>query len=200
MIKRIFIAITVPLVLVIGLLTIFGGNTSTDAKSSSLPEAEENKFHLPDTAQILPKNLSNEAVDYLSPCFDTGNYSDKDCMDFQDQFVREYINAHSGDYLAISNVSTMFSEPLAGAVRVNNIQSCAWRLVLMRSGSPYLSDLDKDITKNRCEAVGGVRDETAVARANEILKIVRSHRIHPIAVPQVHYDPKRDRDEQTADE
>ncbi|EHH69527.1 hypothetical protein GMO_08340 [Gluconobacter morbifer G707] len=70
----------------------------------------------------------------------------------------------------------------------------------MRSGSPYLSDLDRDITKNRCETVGGTRDQAAVTRANEIEKVVRSHRVHPIAVPQISYDPKRDKDEQTADE
>lgn len=155
---------------------------------------------MPDTGNISPRNLANEAVEYLSSCLDRGDYSLKDCMEFQDQFVREYINAYSGDYLAASNVSTMFSEPLAGAVRVNNTQSCAWRLVLMRSGSPYLSDLDRDITKNRCEAVGGTKDQIVVARANEIEKVVRSHRIHPIAVPQISYDPKRDKDEQTADE
>lgn len=200
MIKRILIAITVPVFLVLGLITALGGNTPAKENNSAASLKKASSFRLPDTTSILPKNLADEAIEYLSPCLNTGSYTVKDCMEFQDEFVREYINAYSGDYLAISNVSTMFSQPLAGAVRVNDVQGCAWRLVLMRSGSPYLSNLDKDVTKEVCAAAGGLRDQAAVSRANEITVTVRSHRIHPVAVPQIHYDPKRDRDEQTADE
>lgn len=142
------------------------------------------------------KQIYEEAKEYLISCWNDDK--NKECIDNHDRFIREYINAYSGDWLAQSNVGAMLRTGSDYSLTQNNTQACAWKIVSMRSGSPYIRDVDTFSLNDTCDLAGGVHNTTSQARARQIEAYIRSHKIKPIPVPQIDYDPTRDKDEQNA--
>lgn len=155
------------------------------------------KDHFPLIPKGPDKSFMEEAQEYLKACFKSGDEL-RDCFDEQARFEQEYTNAYAGDFLAQSNIATDMSQHVSDGIQQNLIQACAWRLVIMSSGSNYLSDLDGDTTIMICRRTGKISDAGIVARAHAIQKVIASHRAKLVRVPAIDFDPKRDKDEENA--
>lgn len=174
-------------------------NTSTSTEGNQtislpkIPDATADKYGFPIIPQGNARKYMKEAAEFLTFC----SVSDEDrqtCINEQARFEQEYVNAYAGDYLAQSNVAYQLWKAPPGFMPNNKRQACAWRLVIMTSGSPYLSDLDMETSKNICDGIDP-KDPGVISRARTIQDIVKSHKVKPIPVPAIEYDPQHDKDE-----
>ncbi|WP_122050396.1 hypothetical protein [Asaia bogorensis] len=150
----------------------------------------------PKIPHVPQKPYLEEASNYLSMCPPSENR--KECLDMQEEFEQEYVNAYAGDYLAQTNVAyLLWKAPHGGFIR-NVAQACAWRLVISTSASPYISDIDASKTKAICSEVDQANLQAVVSRGKAIRSVISSHRVKPIPVPMINYDPKKDKDETSA--
>ena len=162
------------------------------------------KYSPPKVNAAKAQKFASEAETYLGSC--TTWHPTKGCMEHQDKFVRQYINALAGDYEAQKDVVFDFlagqNDPdggRGGAVTANQIQACAWQQVIAASGSPYLTKNDQSMMVLDCDGLRPMDIETAKGRAHAIARIISSGRVRPIAVPQIEYDPRSGKDEQSSD-
>lgn len=171
---------------------------NTEAPHPIVQQAQHiDRYHPPVIKRGNSERYAKEAETFLTACMADENEI-KNCEDEQEEFEQEYINAYSGDYLAQLNVGYYLYKPIYAGVFPNNIQACAWRLVALTSGSPYIRDADTDSTKYICGVLPKVDTQIVAARVAEIKAVVRAHKVRPVPVPAIGYDPKRDRDETTA--
>jgi len=155
------------------------------------------KNHFPVIPPGPNKKFMEEAQEYLTACLTSGDEL-QDCYDDQARFEQEYVNAYAGDFLAQSNIATDMSQHISDGIRQNFIQACAWRLVIMASGSEYLRDTDANTTIMICRETGKVSDAGIIARAHAIKKTIASHHAKLVPVPEIDFDPRRDKDEENA--
>ncbi|WP_278368121.1 hypothetical protein [Acetobacter orientalis] len=161
-----------------------------------LPKASVDKYGFPVIPSGPSKKYMEEAQEFLGSCPLSKDEND-DCVNNQARFEQEYVNAYSGDYLAQSNIAYELWASPSGILRKNIRQACAWRLIVITSGSPYLSDIDIERSKETCGDIDA-RDPTVLARAQAIRAVIRSKKVKPVAVPAIDYDPRRDKDETNA--
>ncbi|GBQ52867.1 hypothetical protein AA0498_1820 [Acidomonas methanolica] len=150
------------------------------------------------------QKYAEEAKAFLGRCYTWGGM--KGCMQHQDRFVRQYVNALAGDYKAQNDILFDFiagrHDPdggRGGAVVSNMLQACAWSAVIAASGSPYVTQNDLSTMVLYCSYLRPIDLAAAKERARVIATIIASRRVHPIAVPQIEYDPRSGLDEQSAD-
>lgn len=158
-----------------------------------IPDAKADNYGFPIIPQGNARKYIKEASEFLTLC----SVPDKDrqaCINEQARFEQEYVNAYSGDYLAQSNIAYMLWKAPSGFMPGNKRQACSWRLVIMTSGSPYLNDLDMEKSKEICDGIDP-KDPGVISRARAIQDIVKSHKVKPIPVPAIEYDPLHDKDE-----
>lgn len=166
---------------------------STEQNGPNSWDAPINKYGFPVIPTGPAKKYMEDAEEYLSSCF--GSPSEKrNCQNHQARFEQEYVNALAGDYLAQSNVAFNLWRAGPGILPDNKIQACAWRLVIMTSGSKYLSDRDMEVSRMICDGIDK-NDPTVIGRAMKIRNIINTHKIKPVAVPEIDYDPHRDKNE-----
>lgn len=107
----------------------------------------------------LPLPVSaHEADKYLKLCGDLDSRTA--CEHDTQQFRSIYVNAFKRDYQAQRNLAYLLSKGDA-AVAVDPVASCAWRLVIIVSGSPKVDDSDFSNVRYACGRI----DQTDVARA-----------------------------------
>jgi hypothetical protein len=83
--------------------------------------------------------LAQTASDYVTHCHSADTQW---CESSKKQFIKEYPEALKGDYQAQRNVSFCLNDGCDGSVQKNKTLGCAWRLVLLASGSPKVNELD----------------------------------------------------------
>ena len=132
-------------------------------------------------AQSKGVDRKGEAEEYLLPCpIDAGGnaYGTKICEGDQKQFLREYPKAYEGDYESERNVGNCLQSGCSGALRKNPIQACAWRMVLMTSGSPKVNDLDAADLKIACGRLAEAERQDAAQRAAVITAEIQAGKAH----------------------
>lgn len=85
---------------------------------------------------IVPARAQS-VEDYLGVCM-SGPY----CESSQAQFKKWFPLAHRKDYQGQRNVSFCLATGCDGAVQKNPALGCAWRLVIIASGSPRVDSTD----------------------------------------------------------
>jgi hypothetical protein len=127
-----------------------------------------------------PKLLA-EAQLYLVSCqFQTGKDAVMSCHNNQMQFVEDYIDAFYNHHTAQQNVAFDLdgeggdTMPFPG-VRVSHLQGCAWRLAIVGSGGPLVSQMDTRSIRPVCSALSHLDQMAAQRRAQEIDREISAH-------------------------
>lgn len=89
---------------------------------------------------------ADEASDHLRMCA-TGN---ENCEANRAQFGSEYAKAYARDYQSQRNVSYCLASGCDGAVVENRPLGCAWRIVIIGSGSARVDSTDTGFFKAYC--------------------------------------------------
>lgn len=92
------------------------------------------------------------------------------CLASATTFRELYKKAHQGNYHAQRDVAYMLSEGRSGVVR-DQVAACAWRLVIIVSGSPSVDVIDQGNVKVDCGRLSPA--EMAQARASAVTISVR---------------------------
>lgn len=101
---------------------------------------------------------ADTAADYLRPC----PSGDALCTSSRDQFVEAFGQAQRRDYQGQRNVSYCLVSGCDGAVAPDRTLGCAWRLVILSSGSPKVDASDEQFLRSFCS---GRLDEAGMVRA-----------------------------------
>jgi hypothetical protein len=142
----------------------------------------------------------DQAMSYLGQC--TGWKSKQGCMEEQDKFIRQYVNALAGDYKAQKQIifDFMLPDEEEGPIITNKIQACAWSQVLSSGGSPYLTKQDLSMMKIDCSDLRDMDLEASRIRAHAITQVIATGHVHRLPVPEIEYDPASGKDETAADQ
>lgn len=81
------------------------------------------------------------------------------------QFARMYTAALKRDYTSQRNVAYIFSYGRSEAVQKDPVQGCAWRLVIIASGSPKVDGGDRMNLDTECGRLSATELASAKARA-----------------------------------
>ncbi len=76
---------------------------------------------------------------------------DQSCNDSKAEFKEWFPKAHQKDYQAQRNVSFCLANGCNGAVQKNLPLGCAWRLVIIASGSPRVDSTDTSFFDAHCQ-------------------------------------------------
>jgi hypothetical protein len=87
-----------------------------------------------------------------------------DCRSNQKQLKSEFPRAMKGDYQAQRNVSYCLSSGCGGSITVDKMLGCAWRIVVLASGSSKLDNADQSNFQHFCSS-GLTNDDRAIATA-----------------------------------
>jgi hypothetical protein len=118
-------------------------------------------------AFLSTAGVAQTADDYLGHCESESKY----CSVDQKEFKKWFPKAMRGDYQGQRNVAFMLSgRGEAGAVIPNKITGCAWRMLIIASGSPKVDSTDTSNLKLDCGRLGDVEREAAAAQAQTLSK------------------------------
>lgn len=156
-------------------------------------------YHRPNIKAGYSSKYVSEAMFYLGNC--TAWTGDTSCMNAQDKFVRQYVNALAGDYMAQKDVifDFMLPDDDGGPVKTNHIQGCAWAQVVSDSGSPYVTENDQSMMILDCDGLRPADLAAAHTRAHAISQIIMTAHVHRLPVPEIEYDPRSGKNETEAD-
>jgi len=132
-------------------------------------------------AQNATERARTEARLFLGRCPATSGEERQLCLANQAAFVWDYVSAKSGKYEDQLNIAYIFDHgPVAGGgVMKSDLQSCAWYLVALASGSP-------DANPSRAEVASGVcnrlpnPDIMSPSRAARIDRDMRTDHAHQL--------------------
>jgi hypothetical protein len=82
--------------------------------------------------------------------------------------TQDWAHAHNGDVEAIRNVANCLSTSCEGAVMPNRVQGCAWRMVVIDSGSAVVTENDARAADEACGPLDQIARVAAVNRAAEL--------------------------------
>ena len=109
--------------------------------------------------------FAQKAADYENHCDD----AEKDCKASLAQFRKWFPLAMRGDYQGQRNVAFCLSRGCDGAVFQRPITGCAWRMVIVGSGSPKVDSTDTANLKNECGKLDEVDRQAAAAQATTLM-------------------------------
>ena len=95
---------------------------------------------------------------------------EKSCESDKQQFKKAYAAAYKRDYQGQRNVSYCLSAGCGGAVQNNATLGCAWRLVILASGSAEVDNTDISNKRVYCDRLAPDEQETARAQAQELMR------------------------------
>lgn len=110
---------------------------------------------------------AQKASDYELEC--EGASDVKWCNVQLAQFRKWFPLALRGDYQGQRNVAYCLSDGCDGAVMKKPITSCAWRIVIVGSGSPKVDQIDTNNLKNACGRLDETERQAAAAQAATLL-------------------------------
>ncbi|UYO38577.1 hypothetical protein KQX62_17915 [Rhodopseudomonas palustris] len=114
---------------------------------------------------IAAPAAAQKAADYELSCEE----SDTWCNISLKQFRKWYPLAWRGDYQGQRNIAFCLRDGCDGAIRTNPITGCAWRMVIVASGSPKVDSSDTLNLKTDCGKLDAVEREAASAQAARML-------------------------------
>src|SRR5690606_11383289 len=91
------------------------------------------------------------------------------CDRTQADFEKWFSNAYKGDYSSQRNVAFCLSTGCDGAVMTKPIKGCAWRMVIVVSGSAEADQSDTGNMEADCGKLSGNEFEAAKAQAARIM-------------------------------
>lgn len=89
------------------------------------------------------------------------------------EFRQAFAAAHRGDYQGQRNVAFCLETGCHGAVRPNPTLACAWRTVILLSGSPRVDGTDRSNHRLACGRLDRLDIATAEAQAKRIQASLR---------------------------
>lgn len=126
----------------------------------------------------VPAAWAEGAGDHLRPCAMTSD--EQWCAVTQKTFTDGWAGAYSGDYQGQRNVSYCLSTGCDGAVQVNAVLGCAWRIVILASGSDRVDETDRGNFDVYCShKLDAIDLRTAISQARKIYKKVYKEPLPP---------------------
>ncbi len=116
-------------------------------------------------ATTLPSQAAG-ADDHLALCAHPPEAAQ--CEADRAEFRQAFAAAHRGDYQAQRNVAFCLETGCHGAVRPNPTLACAWRTVILLSGSPRVDVTDRSNHRLACGRLDRITTATAEAQAKRI--------------------------------
>lgn len=108
------------------------------------------------------------AQTFLAPCALADN--EEFCRFMADKFTRDWSQAMRGRIESQRNVAFCLRDGCDGAVATNPVLACAWRMVIIASGSPKLDDLDARNFESACHSLSETARIAADAQARQIVR------------------------------
>lgn len=119
---------------------------------------------------------ADTAADHLRSCA-----GDRACEAQRAAFTTAFKGAMARDYQGQRNVSFCLVDGCDGAVQVNRPLGCAWRLVIINSGSPQADTTDTGFFGAYCRSrLSGQENDLMYAQARQIFQ--RVYKRQPPAV------------------
>lgn len=94
--------------------------------------------------------------------------SARDCEASQAQLKREWRVALKGDYQAQRNVAFCLRSGCDGAIARNGVFGCAWRMVIVASGSSKVDESDAANAQSDCGALSPIGRVAAEEQAKKL--------------------------------
>lgn len=91
--------------------------------------------------------------------------------------AKDWPGAWRGDYQGQRNVSYCLSTGCDGAVKENGVGGCAWRIIIMASGSPKVDDTDTQNHKLYCGRLTDVERAAAHAQAEQTFSAIYGRKL-----------------------
>lgn len=114
---------------------------------------------------------AQRAQDYFGLC------SEPDCKTDQKEFSKWFPKAMRGDYQGQRNIAFYLSGNSVtgthGAIIANKITACAWRMVIIGSGSPHVDSSDTANVKRDCGKLDDVERIAAQAQATALITKIK---------------------------
>ena len=138
------------------------------------------------------QRAEKEARSFLRPC--PSGPDQKLCLTNQQNFIEQYVYAKSGDRGGQSSTSASFDTDHVKApddnydylgLPQNQIQSCAWRIVMAQSADTQTGDTA--IVSRKCGLLDHAGQTLALRRADELLHELRTS---PAKTPSDDWEPK----------
>lgn len=123
--------------------------------------------------------MASEADEYIAHgnCVGADTFCKNNAKQFRDEFPR----ALRGDYDAQRNVAFCFMTGCDGAVTQDRPRGCAWRAVIIASGSPKVTSGDRSNFDNSCR--GKLIGSDATAFGSQFERLFQ--RIYRRAAPPI---------------
>jgi hypothetical protein len=112
------------------------------------------------------------------------------CRVQRGQFVYDWTRAHRGEYAAQRDVAFCLRFGCDGAVKVNKVAACAWRIVILGSDAPWARG-DLMNYKADCAGIGGRGDAMAHMLFEKIYKRPLEIDAEEVAMSLTHEHPKQ---------
>ncbi|NIX75374.1 hypothetical protein [Microvirga terricola] len=119
---------------------------------------------------LAPPAMAGEADNFLKIC--AVQQDATACETDAKQFTKWYAAALKRDYTSQRNVAFTFSSGRSAAVVRDLVQGCAWRMVIIASGSPEVDGGDQMNLQTECGRLSAVEMARAKARATAITKTI----------------------------
>lgn len=134
-----------------------------------------------------------EARQFLTKC--PPGEAQETCLIHQRNFIEQYVYAKAGDHAGQTSTAASFDmhhppdDTTCLGLPQNQIQSCAWRIVIVQFGapSPYPTDIDARMIQDGCGKLSPVEMAISERRADELLRELRTH---PAATPSDDWEPR----------
>ena len=120
-------------------------------------------------ATVLLSSAQGQAQnprDYLVECQAGEQFCEGAYRRFRDQFPKAYRR----DYQSQRNVAFCLSRGCDDAVVRNPILGCAWRIVIVASGSPKIDQTDTSNLKIDCSKIDKLEMQAAMSQADVLLR------------------------------
>lgn len=127
---------------------------------------------LPALAEDPTARAKREAEEALIPC--TFAEKQQDCELERREWLDAYQKAKAGDYQGQRNVAYMLRAGPTPPMRINPIQACAWRWVILNSGHARVDTGDTSNFQNACRPLDIAGREASQARADALLREIRA--------------------------
>ncbi|MDD1499775.1 hypothetical protein PVA19_15235 [Agrobacterium sp. CNPSo 3708] len=93
------------------------------------------------------------------------------CETQKTQFAKDFKNANAGDYAAQRNVAFCLAKGCDGAVPVNQINACTWRMIIQ--GAPnHKTEADRWSYDADCGSLSNTDRKAALSQAEKLYKRV----------------------------
>jgi len=135
-----------------------------------------------------------EARQFLRPC--QPGETQQLCLIHQRNFIEQYVYAKSGEKGGQSSTADSFdthhlmTEPslsIGLGMPQNQIQSCAWRVVIVQYGHSDIWAADTGMVRSACGTLDQTGQAIALRRADELLRELRTN---PARMPSLDWEPK----------